>query len=218
MAGSPNTTAAPAPADRRDERDADERDDDGADVPAGDVGADGEPATLGRELLGQQTVADRVLRRPADPRRDVRDGVGHEARRERGEREAAAEQDPAESEQPAPGHDPGQAGVAQLDRAGQERPDGGQEGDGVDADPELVDDLEEDERQDDGLGVVDGMRHRQQAERPHRVDGDGRHGRMVPQIGLAGWAKTQGQTGWPSGPRDRLRAWPTGRGEARRHG
>ena len=37
-------------------------------------------------------------------------------------------------------------------------------------DPELVDDLEVDQRQDDGLGVVDGVRDRQQPERAHRVD------------------------------------------------
>ena len=72
-----------APADRGDQRHADERDDDGPDVAAGDMGADREPAPLGRELLGQQAVADRMLGRPADPRRDVRDGVRHEARRER---------------------------------------------------------------------------------------------------------------------------------------
>ena len=76
---------------------------------------------------------------------------------------------------------------------GQERPDGRQEGDGLHADPELVDDLEEDQRQDDGLGVVDRVRHGQQAERPHRVDRDGRHGGMVPQIGLPGWANRHGR-------------------------
>ena len=63
-----------APADRRDERNADQCHDHRANVPARDVGADREAAPFGRELLGQQAVADRVLRRAADARRDVRDG------------------------------------------------------------------------------------------------------------------------------------------------
>jgi pyruvate,water dikinase len=40
---------------------ADDRNGDGADVPAGDMGTDRKAAPLGRELLGQQAVADRVL-------------------------------------------------------------------------------------------------------------------------------------------------------------
>ena len=51
----------------------DERHDHRADVAAGDVGADREAAPLRRELLGEEAVADRVLRRPADPRHDVDD-------------------------------------------------------------------------------------------------------------------------------------------------
>ncbi len=49
-----------------------------------------------------------------------------------------------------------------------------------DADPELIDDLEEDQRQDDGLRMVDGVGDRQQAERAHRADLGGGHPRMVP--------------------------------------
>ena len=37
------------------------------DVPTGDVRADREPTPLGRELLGEEAVPDRVLRRAADP-------------------------------------------------------------------------------------------------------------------------------------------------------
>jgi hypothetical protein len=37
-----------------------------------------EPAALGRELLGQQAVADRVLWRAADPRHDVGDAERQE--------------------------------------------------------------------------------------------------------------------------------------------
>ena len=88
-----------------------------------------------------------------DPRGDVRDREGDEARRERLQREPAPEQDPAEAEQLAPRRDAGQAGIAQLDDPGQERADRGEEGDRFDADAELVDDAEEDQRQDDGLGV-----------------------------------------------------------------
>ena len=77
-------------------------DDDRPDVAAGDVGADREAAPILWELLGEQAVADGMLRRAADPRRDVGD-------RERGEGlgeclgdEAAAEQDPAGAEDAAP--------------------------------------------------------------------------------------------------------------------
>src|ERR1044072_7157941 len=84
----------------------------------------------------------RGLRPPAGARRDVREGVGREARRKARERDPATEQDPAEAEQPATRHHPRQPGVAELDRAGQERPDRSEEGDGLHADPELVDDRE----------------------------------------------------------------------------
>ncbi len=59
----PEEDRCATPADGRDERRTDERDHDGADVAARDVGADREPAPLGRELLREQAVADRVLRR-----------------------------------------------------------------------------------------------------------------------------------------------------------
>ena len=70
-AGIPNKTTTHAPAEGRDQRRADERDDDRSDVAAADVGADRKAAPLLGKLLGQQAVADRVLRRAADPRRDV---------------------------------------------------------------------------------------------------------------------------------------------------
>jgi hypothetical protein len=59
----------------------DRQDEDGAHVPARDVRADREPATCRRELLGEQAVADRVLRRPADTREDVGHRERYEARR-----------------------------------------------------------------------------------------------------------------------------------------
>ena len=170
MAGSPKTTDAPAPADGGDERHADDRHDDGADVAAGDVGADGEAAPLRRELLGQQAVADRVLRRAADARRDVRDREGQEVGGQRLGRHPATEQDPAEAQQPAARDDPRQVGVAELDGPGRERPEGDQERDVIDPDRELVDDLDEDQRQQDRLRVVDGVGDRQQAQRAHRAD------------------------------------------------
>ena len=55
-------------------------DDDRADVAARDVGGDRGPDPARRELLGEQRVADRVLRRAADPRDDVRDGEPGERR------------------------------------------------------------------------------------------------------------------------------------------
>ncbi len=100
-----------------------------ADVAAGDVGADREAAPLGRELLGEQAVADRVLRRAADARRDVRDGERDEAGGQGLGREPAPNRIPPIAEQPAARHDPGQPRVAQLDHPGKERPDGGEEGD-----------------------------------------------------------------------------------------
>ena len=66
------------PPDSGDERRPDDRDDDRADVAAGDVGADGEAASLRRELLGQQAVADRVLGEP--PIRDVIFGIANVAK------------------------------------------------------------------------------------------------------------------------------------------
>ncbi len=91
-----------SPADREDQRRSDHRDDDGPDISASDVCADREPASFGRELLGQQAVADRMLRRPADARGDVRDGECGERRRERLSHEPAAEQQATEAEQPPP--------------------------------------------------------------------------------------------------------------------
>ncbi len=62
-----------SPADSGEHRRTEDRRHDGADVAAGDVRADREPAALGRELLRQQTVADRMLWRAADARDDVRE-------------------------------------------------------------------------------------------------------------------------------------------------
>ena len=50
------------------------------DVAAGDVGADGEAASLDRELLGEQAVADRVLWRTADAGDDEPAAEGEDAR------------------------------------------------------------------------------------------------------------------------------------------
>ena len=147
MAGRPKMSDAPAPVERRDQRDADQRHDHRADIAARDVGADREPAPFGRELLGEQAVADRMLGRAADPPDDVGDRERDEVGRERLDRDAAAEHDPAGPEQVAPRHDPGERRVTELDQAGRERADRGQEGHRLHADPELVDDLDEDQRQ-----------------------------------------------------------------------
>ena len=72
MAGMPKTIEAPRQPTAAMSGSAEEGHDDGPDVAAGDVGADREAAPLRRELLGEQAVADRVLRRAADPRQDVR--------------------------------------------------------------------------------------------------------------------------------------------------
>jgi hypothetical protein len=138
------------------------------------VGADREAAPFGRELFGQQAVADRVLRRATDARRDVRDREGHEVRGKSLRRHPATEQDAAEAEQPTARGDPRQVGVAQLDGARREGAEGDQERDVVDSDRELIDDLDEDQRQQDRLGVVDRVGDRQETERPHRADTVGR--------------------------------------------
>ena len=148
------------------------------------------------------------------PIRDAMFGMANVAKlvAKRLEREAATEQDPAVAEQPPPRDDPGQPGIAELDHARGERPDGGEEGDRLHSDAVLVDDLEEDERQDDRLGVVDRVRHGQQAERAHRVDLDRRHAGMVTHVGLRGWANQQGVSGSDRplrrGRRRRRRAGP----------
>ena len=77
---------------------------------------------------------------------------------------------PPKPEQVAPRDDPGQPGIAELDEAGG---DGGcrrEERDGLHADVVVEDDLEEDQRQDDSLRVVDGVGDGQQRQRAHRVD------------------------------------------------
>ncbi len=148
------------------------------DVAAGDVGADREAPAVLRELLGEQPVADRVLRRSADPRRDVDDGK----RRERGGsglgREAAAEQDPAGGKELPSRDHPGQLRVAQLDRPRGNAPYGREQRDDVGGDPELRDDPDVDEWQQHRLGVVHRMGDRQQPERPVAMD-VGRHRRIV---------------------------------------
>ena len=158
-----------APARERDERHADHRHDDRAEIATRDVGTDRESASLGRELLGQQAVADRVLRRTTDPRDDIRDGEGEEAAGQRLGREPATEQQATRAQEAATRDPSGQLGVGQLDRAGGERTGRGEEGDDLDADPELIDDRQEDERQQDGLGVVDRMGDRQEHERAIRM-------------------------------------------------
>ena len=80
------------------------------------------------------------------PMRDTMFGIveRREARRERLEREAATEQDPADAEEMPPGYDPCQPGVAELDEARGDRRGRGQEGDRLHADVVVEDDLQED--------------------------------------------------------------------------
>ncbi len=196
-----------APADRGDQRHADEGHDHRPDVAAGDVGADREASPLRRELLGQQAVADRVLRRAADPRQDVGDGEGQEPAGQRLGREPAAEQDPAGAQQPPSRDDPGQRGVAELDHARREAADRRQEGDRLDAHPELVDHLEVDQRQDDGLGVVHRVGDGQQPERARRVDLGARLIRVWCRIvGLPRWANASAARAAASGICRRVRS------------
>ena len=180
MAGSPKTIDAPRQPTAAMSGTPIERDHHRADVAAGDVRADREPAPLRRELLGEQAVADRVLLRAADPRQDVRDGEGARSRwrtpGRRTRRRTGSRRSPAAARRETTRVS---ARIAQLDEPGQEAPGGRQERDGFDPDPELVDDLEEDQRQQYGLRVVDRVGHGQQAEGPHRVDRRQLHPRMV---------------------------------------
>src|SRR6185295_11629254 len=82
----------PAPVEEGDERRAGERDDDGPDVAAADVRADREAAPRLGELLGEQRVPDRMLRRATDPGHDVDDRERCEVRSDGLGGEAATEQ------------------------------------------------------------------------------------------------------------------------------
>jgi hypothetical protein len=111
-----------------------------------------------------------VLRRSADPRDDVRDRelLERAGRRLRGE--AQPEEQAAGAHQHPPRDPTSDERIARLDRTRGDRPGGGHERHGADADPELLDDLEEDEGQHDSLGVVDRVGQRQQPQRPLRMD------------------------------------------------
>ena len=167
-AKSPSRTDVPRQPSAAMQRHAEQRDDDRADVAAGDVRGDREPAAVGRELLGEEAVADRVLRRAADARQDVGHGERQEAGGERLGDEPAPEQQAAAAEQPAARDDPGQLRVAELDESRRQVADRRKERDRVDAHPVLVDQLQEDQRQDDRVGVVDRVGRREQHERAHR--------------------------------------------------
>ena len=110
------------------------------------------------------------------PIRDAMFGMANvsEARRERLRREPAAEQDPADAPAASAARRPGSGPRSSSWTSPEAKaPDGGEERDRLDADPELVDDREEDQRQDHRLGVVDRVGDREQAERAHRPDVDG---------------------------------------------
>ena len=72
--------------------------------------------------------------------------------------------------QPTARDDPRQVGVAELDGPRCECTERDQERDVIDPDRELVDDLDEDQRQQDRLCVVDGVGDRQEAQRAHRAN------------------------------------------------
>ena len=74
------------------------------------------------------------------------------------------------TQEPPARHAPCQLGIAELDEPGREGAHCGQERDRLHRDPELIDDREEDQRQQDGECVVDGVGDRQQAERATRPD------------------------------------------------
>ncbi len=176
-----------APAERGEHRRPDDRDDDRAQVPAGDMGADRKPAAGRRELLGEEAVPDRVLRRPTDPGEDRRDRERDEVVGQRRGREPATEHEAAQAQQPAAGHAPGQLRVAELDHPRREGAHRGEDRHGRDCDTELVDDRQEDRRQQHGIGVIDRVRHRQQPERAHRMDRrEGLHRAILPERLSAG--------------------------------
>ena len=96
-------------------------------------------------------------------------------------REPATEHEAAQAQQPAAGDAPGQLRVAELDHPRREGAHRGEDRHGRDRDAELVDDREEDRRQQHGIGVVDRVRHREQAERAHRMDRrQGMHRAILP--------------------------------------
>ena len=111
---------------------------------------------------GEPPIRDRTLA-TANPPNVMRERLGDEA---------AAEQEAAGPEQLRRGEPPGQRRVAQLDGARGEAAERGEEGDRLDADTEVLRDLDVDQRQDERLGVVDGVGDRQQPERAHRPDDD----------------------------------------------
>ena len=181
-----------APAEHDDDRRPDDRHDDRADVSTRDVGADREAPPLWRKLLGQEAVAHGVLRRATDAGQDVRGREGGKAGRERLGDESPAEEQPTRPQQLPPGDEPGERGEAQLDDPGGEGAPGREEGDRVDADVEVVGDLQVDERQDNRLRVVDRMGDRQQPQRPHR-----------PHVQRAGSSRRAGLDWQGRGRRDR---------------
>ena len=130
-----------------------ERDEDGADVAAADMGTDGEAATLGWIDVGQERVADRMLRAGADASRA--DG-GEELRdrlRQPTDEEAGSEQDLAAGEERRSRDVARQETVGELHRATDRGGDGDEGADIALVEPVLDDDDRIDERHQRGLGV-----------------------------------------------------------------
>ena len=113
-----------------------------------------------------------MLGRAADPRQDVGDREPTERHREGLGDEPATEQESTGAEQASPREPPGQRRIAQLDGAGGEVAERGEEGDRLDTDTEVLRDLGVDQGQDERLRVVDGVGDRQEPERAHRPDDD----------------------------------------------
>ena len=154
----------PAPADAGDQPRAEQRHGNRAHVAAGDVRRNGKAATVLGKLLGQQSVAHRVLRRAADTRRDIGRGKAAKGGRKCLGRKATAEDEPAHAQQRSARDVARQPRVRELDEAGRDVARGDEQRNGGRVDPELGDDREVDQRQQRRLGMIDGVGDRQQPE------------------------------------------------------
>ena len=97
---------------------------DGADVAAADVRADGEAAPLLREGVGEERVADRVLRAGADARHADRGQQLGDRLRQPADEEAGAEDELAAGEERRARDVAGQEAVGELHRAADRGGDG----------------------------------------------------------------------------------------------
>ena len=148
MAGMPKTIDAPRQPTNGDERRADQRDDDGPDVAPRDVGADREPAAF---AAGTARRAGRCRPGAAASHRCATGCSGSRTTRTRWPAPAARTRHRTGSRRSRAAGAATRPGSAPRSSAGppraRKRPDRREEGHGLHPDAELVDDLEEDQRQ-----------------------------------------------------------------------